>query len=114
MASGGFDITQLLLSASGTDQITRAQAEQQLVAAQEANYPQFLAALAGEVSNAAKPPVARQLAGLVLKNALDAKDDVRKAELQVGLCLVRQGVRVASVGAPAPGMLCARRSCRPV
>lgn len=43
----------------------------------------LLAMLAAELANGAKPAVTRQLAGLVMKNALDAKDEARKTDLQV-------------------------------
>ena len=42
--------------------------------------PLFLVSLALELANQEKPIESRKLAGLVLKNALDAKEQVRKAE----------------------------------
>ncbi len=57
------------------------------------NYPSFLASLANELSSAAKPADARRLAGIVLKNALDAKDEVRKADLQARWSAVDPALR---------------------
>lgn len=76
------EVTQLLLHAQDPDANVRSQAEQKIQHFQEQNYPGFLASLAAELSNTQKPADSRRLAGLVLKNTLDAKDEVRKAELQ--------------------------------
>ncbi|CAL5344172.1 unnamed protein product [Camellia sinensis] len=46
-----------------------------------ANLPGFLLSLSGELANNEKPVDSRKLAGLVLKNALDAKEQHRKLEL---------------------------------
>ncbi|KAI5434388.1 hypothetical protein KIW84_021288 [Lathyrus oleraceus] len=48
---------------------------------QEQNLPGFLVSLSGELANEEKPVDSRKLAGLILKNALDAKDENRKREL---------------------------------
>lgn len=64
------------------DTNVRTQAEARLKEFQDQNYPGFLASLAAELTSTAKPPDSRRLSGIVLKNALDAKDDARKAELQ--------------------------------
>lgn len=48
---------------------------------QEQNLPGFLVPLSGELANEEKPVDSRKLAGLILKNALDAKDENRKREL---------------------------------
>jgi importin subunit beta-1 len=76
------EVTQLLLHAQDPDANVRSQAEQKLQQFQEHNYSGFLASLAAELSNTQKPADSRRLAGLVLKNNLDAKDESRKAELQ--------------------------------
>lgn len=76
------EVTQLLLHAQDPDANVRTQAEQKIQQFQDQNYPGFLASLAAELSSTSKPPDSRRLAGLVLKNTLDAKDDMRKAELQ--------------------------------
>jgi importin subunit beta-1 len=79
--AAGNNMTQLLLHASDADPSLRQAAERQLAAFQDGDYPGFLSALARELADESKPADARRLAGLVLKNALDAKDDLRRAEL---------------------------------
>ena len=76
------DITTILQQTQSPDAALRSAAEEQLKAGQEANYAGFLTSLAGEIANEQKPPETRRLAGLILKNALDARDEARKAELQ--------------------------------
>jgi len=87
------DMTQLLLQAQDPDATVRNQAERNLRDFQEQNYPSFLASCAAELSNVNKPPDSRRLAGLVLKNSLDAKDDARKFELQQRWSAVDPGLR---------------------
>ena len=87
------DVTQLLLQAQDPDATVRNQAERNLRDFQEQNYPSFLASCAAELSNVNKPPDSRRLAGLVLKNSLDAKDDARKFELQQRWSAVDPGLR---------------------
>jgi len=76
------DITTILQSTQSPDADVRTSAEAQLKSAQESNYAGFLGSLAGEIANEQKPPETRRLAGLILKNALDARDAARKTELQ--------------------------------
>lgn len=79
------DITTLLVNAQSADQTIRKAAEHALNAAQEsAEYGAFWLQCAGELASDAKPLEVRQLAGLILKNALDAKEDARRS-----LCRVR-------------------------
>ncbi|XP_074281624.1 importin subunit beta-1-like [Silene latifolia] len=75
------EITQVLLNAQSVDGTVRKHAEETLKQFQEQNLPSFLLSLAGELSNEEKPAESRKLAGLILKNALDAKDQHRKFEL---------------------------------
>ncbi|XXG39802.1 hypothetical protein AAC387_Pa01g0668 [Persea americana] len=75
------DITQILLSAQSADGSIRVAAEEQLKQFQEQNLPIFLLSLSVELSNDDKPPESRRLAGIVLKNSLDAKDTARKEQL---------------------------------
>jgi importin subunit beta-1 len=75
------DITAILQATQSHDANARVAAEAQLKAAQESNFPGFLTSLAGEIANEQKPPTTRPLAGLLLKNSLDARDENRKAEL---------------------------------
>ncbi|KAG2676993.1 hypothetical protein I3760_12G077600 [Carya illinoinensis] len=75
------EVTQILLNAQAVDSTVRKQAEENLKQFQEQNLPSFLLSLAGELSNDDKPVESRKLAGLILKNALDAKEQHRKLEL---------------------------------
>ena len=69
------DITAILSATTSPDANTRQAAEAQLKQAQEQNLGAFLQSLANEVATEAKPLDSRRLAGLILKNALDAKDE---------------------------------------
>ncbi|KAJ6822922.1 importin subunit beta-1-like [Iris pallida] len=75
------DVTQILLSAQSPDGQVRTAAEETLQQFQEQNFPHFLLSLSVELSNDQKPPESRRLAGIILKNSLDAKDSGRKEEL---------------------------------
>ncbi|CAI0552395.1 unnamed protein product [Linum tenue] len=75
------EVTHVLLSAQSIDGNVRKQAEDSLKQFQEQNLPIFLLSLSGELANDGKPADSRKLAGLILKNALDAKEQHRKAEL---------------------------------
>ncbi|KAF8396965.1 hypothetical protein HHK36_018602 [Tetracentron sinense] len=75
------EITQILLSAQSADAKIRTEAEGNLRQFQEHNLPVFLLSLSVELSNNEKPTESRRLAGIVLKNSLDAKDAVRKEQL---------------------------------
>ncbi|KAK7399076.1 hypothetical protein VNO78_10251 [Psophocarpus tetragonolobus] len=74
------EVTQILLNAQAVDGALRKQAEENLKQFQEQNLPSFLFSLAGELANDDKPAESRKLAGLILKNALDAKEQHRKIE----------------------------------
>jgi importin subunit beta-1 len=73
-------ITQLLLETQSHDHNIRTGAENQLNAYRDQNFAQYILALSTELANAAKPADARQVAGLVLKNLLDAKEEARKLD----------------------------------
>ncbi|KAL5989446.1 Importin subunit beta-1 [Asimina triloba] len=75
------EVTQILLNAQSVDSNVRKQAEESLKQFQDQNLPSFLLSLAGELANNDKPADSRKLAGLILKNALDAKEPHRKFEL---------------------------------
>ncbi|GMN31426.1 hypothetical protein TIFTF001_003239 [Ficus carica] len=75
------EVTQILLNAQAVDGTVRKHAEESLQQFQEQNLPSFLLSLAGELANDEKPAESRKLAGLILKNALDAKEHNRKLEL---------------------------------
>eukprot|EP00250_Pteridium_aquilinum_P008453 c17955_g1_i1 orf=321-2942(+) len=76
-----FEVTDILLNAQSPDGSVRNQAEENLKQFREQNYPVFLLSLASELSNNDKPAESRRLAGLILKNSLDAKEAPRKAEM---------------------------------
>ncbi|CAA6671524.1 unnamed protein product [Spirodela intermedia] len=75
------EVTQVLLSAQSIDGAVRKHAEESLKQFQEQNPTGFLLSLSNELANNDKPVDSRKLAGLVLKNALDAKEQYRKYEL---------------------------------
>ncbi|EAY89607.1 hypothetical protein OsI_11135 [Oryza sativa Indica Group] len=74
------DITQVLLAAQSHDGQLRTVAEENLKQFQQQNFPHFLQTLSVELSNDEKPPESRRLAGILLKNSLDAKESTRKEE----------------------------------
>ncbi|KAJ4951417.1 hypothetical protein NE237_028249 [Protea cynaroides] len=75
------EVTMMLLNAQSVDGTVRKHAEERLKQFQEQNLPSFLLSLSGELANDEKPVDSRKLAGLILKNALDAKEQHRKFEL---------------------------------
>lgn len=78
MAATALDITGILSNAQSAIATERQQAEQQLKQLQEGNHAVFLFSLSQELANNGKPTDTRRLAGLILKNALDAKEEKRK------------------------------------
>ncbi|KAM3409877.1 hypothetical protein ACQJBY_002249 [Aegilops geniculata] len=72
------DITQILLAAQSPDGNLRSAAEGNIKQFQEQNLPNFLLSLSVELSNDERPPESRRLAGIILKNSLDAKDSAKK------------------------------------
>ncbi|XP_042378645.1 importin subunit beta-1-like [Zingiber officinale] len=75
------EITQVLLAAQSADGQIRTVAEENLKQFQQHNPPLFIHSLSTELSNEQKPPESRRLAGIILKNSLDAKDVVCREEL---------------------------------
>ncbi|KAI3815697.1 hypothetical protein L1987_15376 [Smallanthus sonchifolius] len=75
------EVTQILLNAQSVDGSVRNHAEESLKQFQEQNLAGFLLSLSGELASEEKPVDSRKLSGLVLKNALDAKEEHRKFEL---------------------------------
>ncbi|KAK9914531.1 hypothetical protein M0R45_038305 [Rubus argutus] len=75
------EVTQVLLNAQAIDGTVRKQAEESLKQFQEQDLPLFLLSLSRELANEEKPVESRKLAGLILKNALDAKEQHRKSDL---------------------------------
>lgn len=78
------ELTNALVSAQSPDAAVRQQAEQALEHLKSSQPAAYLAALAAELGGEQKPAEARQIAGLILKNALDAPSAVQK---------VRNGVK---------------------
>uniref|UniRef100_A0ACD5XEX3 Uncharacterized protein n=1 Tax=Avena sativa TaxID=4498 RepID=A0ACD5XEX3_AVESA len=72
------DVTGILLATQSHDGQTRNVAEGTIKQFEEQSFPQFLQALSAELSDDSKPPVSRRLAGILLKNSLDANDLTRK------------------------------------
>lgn len=70
------DISQILINASTGDKNAQTQLEQ----AEAHNLTMFLAALANELADESKNPNGRALAGIMLKNRLDAKDPAKRAQ----------------------------------
>ena len=66
------DVTQILQACQSHDTNVRTQAEKMLQSARTSNLPQFYCAMAEELCNDSKPKNTRQLAGVILKNCLDA------------------------------------------
>ncbi|KAH6837544.1 ARM repeat superfamily protein [Perilla frutescens var. hirtella] len=75
------EITQYLLAAQSPDAKIRNEAETALGQFQGQNLPGFLLSLSVELSNDGKPTESRRLAGIVLKNSLDAKEAATKDNL---------------------------------
>ncbi|ERN06608.1 importin subunit beta-1 [Amborella trichopoda] len=75
------EVTQILLNAQSVDGKIRKHAEESLKQFHDQNLPGFLFSLSAELGNNDKPVESRKLAGLILKNALDAKEQLKKAEL---------------------------------
>ncbi|KAL0347508.1 UNVERIFIED_CONTAM: Importin subunit beta-1 [Sesamum calycinum] len=75
------EITQFLLSAQSPDASVRNEAETTLSQFRDQNLPGFLLSLSVELANDGKPTESRRLAGIILKNSLDAKDAARKDQL---------------------------------
>jgi len=74
------DLTQLLINAqSTTDAAAREVALTQLTQLEEQNLVHLLGSLCGELRNEAKPVELRQLAGIMLKNAVAGRSEGEKA-----------------------------------
>lgn len=78
------EVTQILLNAQSIDGGVRKLAEENLRQFQDQNLPAFLLSLSRELADDGKPHESRKLAGLILKNCLDAKEVHRKAQLVQG------------------------------
>ncbi|KAK9806952.1 hypothetical protein WJX72_008531 [[Myrmecia] bisecta] len=87
------DITQILQHAQSPDANLRNQAEQQLNQFNAQNPAGYLLSLASELANGDKPHESRQIAGLLLKNSLDAPSEAKKAELAASWQAMDGGVK---------------------
>lgn len=74
-------LTQILLNAQNPDPTARKMAEDMLTEFDKQNSAGFLHMLSAELSNDAKPAITRRLAGVIMKNALTAKDETKKQQL---------------------------------
>mmetsp|Transcript_18596 Transcript_18596/g.53763 ORF Transcript_18596/g.53763 Transcript_18596/m.53763 type:complete len:861 (-) Transcript_18596:182-2764(-) len=70
------DFTNLLQACSMADQ----QAEQTMREFEQRDFPKYITSLATEVATEGRPVPVRQLAGLLIKNALFAKEETRQKE----------------------------------
>ena len=102
-------VTDIMLNLANPDPSVQKPAEQMVAAAKEADLAGFLIACLGELRDEAKPSVARQMAGIVLKNsvALHLKDNAAREELEakwIALpAVVRSQVKsevLATLGSP--------------
>lgn len=85
------DLTQLLLATQ--DPNTVSQAEAKIKEAENQSPEEYFKALAAELAGDDKPKLARQLSGLLLKNALAAKDPARSRELRQRWAALPSGSR---------------------
>ena len=99
-------LTSYLQHATSADKATRDQAEAGIRQLEEADWGTYVGCLATEIANETVPEISRQMAGVLFKNALDAKDSVVKVRLRVR--------STASPIAPPPYLscFCAYRSRR--
>ncbi|KAF3782494.1 Importin subunit beta-1 [Nymphaea thermarum] len=87
------EVTEILLNAQSIDGTVRNLAEDTIRKFQENHLPTFLVSLSAELANDRKPTESRMLAGLVLKNALDAREPSKKTELAKRWISIDEGVR---------------------
>jgi len=87
------DVTQILLNAQSPDGGIRKLAEDSLTQLQQRDPAAFVLSLSLELANPAKPLDSRRLAGLILKNSLDAKEEARKAQLSQAWLGLDPGVK---------------------
>ena len=112
------DVTKILQQCQNPDQNARQAAEKMLVDARDQNLGAFYMAMSGELCNDAKPKTTRQLAGLMIKNCLDAQDTVlaqQRAEQWLKLDeRVRAAVKTGVVQGLASTLEAARNTCAQV
>ena len=88
-------VTDIMLNLANPDPSIQKPAEAMVAAAKEADLAGFLIACLGELRDEAKPSVARQMAGIVLKNsvALHLKDNAARQELEAKWTALPAAVR---------------------
>lgn len=103
------DITEVLLATQSHDGQKRNVAEGNIKQFEEQSFPQFLHELSAELSDESKPPVSRRLAGILLKNSLDANDSTRKEKcvqrwisVDPAIKLHVKGSLLMTLGSPVP------------
>ena len=78
------DVSAILQNAQSADAHARQQAEIQLQQFQQQDYPSYLLSLATELSKEQADAATRQMAGVILKNNVDAPSEARKVRRVLG------------------------------
>ena len=78
------DVSAILQNAQSADAHARQQAEIQLQQFQQQDYPSYLLSLATELSKEQADAATRQMAGVILKNNVDAPSEARKVRRILG------------------------------
>eukprot|EP01083_Nonionella_stella_P085574 237344_1 len=87
------DITSILNAACSPEGNVRQPAEQQLKALENQNLAQYLTTLCTELGNSEKPPMTRNLAGILLKNSITSKSEAQQNQLRQRWLLMPAEVR---------------------
>jgi hypothetical protein len=99
-------LSSCLQNAQSLDKNTREQAEAYIRRVEEENWGAFLLALSQELARDEGPEISRQMAGLLLKNSLDAKD----SHIQVSSCVAIIGIN--ATGSYSYGTILGVSACR--
>ena len=91
------DITSALQNAQNPDPTIRNQAEEQLSSLRSTDPSSYLLSLASELVNNQKPATSRQIAGLLLKNSLDAPSDAKKVSPADSLGLIKTQFQISHI-----------------
>jgi len=89
------DLTAVLTAAQSGDAARQKAAEETLNTQGSSNYAPFLVLLAAELANESKPADIRQLAGILLKNAVYSSDEGRAAEKAAKWAAVDAGCKAS-------------------
>uniref|UniRef100_A0A7S0VBW1 Importin N-terminal domain-containing protein n=1 Tax=Polytomella parva TaxID=51329 RepID=A0A7S0VBW1_9CHLO len=82
IASITVDLSDVLAAAMNPTATVRQEAEAHLATFKETNFPSFLSSLLSALVDDSKPTALRQTAGLLIKNAVDAKEEATRIALQ--------------------------------